>query len=201
MNNTTRPEEVGWSKKPASSGKLSDLQKILRLAINSFSKGKYSMAVDYCRKVVNGIHGADQQELATEAYYIWCLSNLKTEKFNDTRKVCYEARLKLGNYLDLVYFEILIAGVAGETGRIPKLARNFVGLYEVAGGKFNPQKEKTHNRIGEVLLMSAQALEQLHETPEALNVYEKYLSLFPDDAPIKERVDILTDQLNVNQEK
>jgi|GEM_PF-2895324 len=201
MNNITRSDEIGKNRQPLSSGKLSDLQKILRLAFNSFSKGKYSMAIDYCRKAVSAIPGKDHSELAAEAYYIWCLSNLKLEKVNDARKVCYEARLKLGNYLDLVYFEILIAAVSGETGRIPKLVRNFVDLYEAAGDNYSPQKEKTHNRIGEVLLMSGQALEQTHKTREALDIYNKYLSLFPEDIPIKERVDILTNQLNVYQEK
>ncbi|UCC78335.1 MAG: hypothetical protein JSW64_08585 [Candidatus Zixiibacteriota bacterium] len=201
MNNATRSDEIGKDTQPASSGKLSDLQKILKLAANSFSKEKYSMAVDYCRKAISAIHGTGHSQFAAEAYYIWCLSDLKMDKFDDARKACYEARLKLGNYLDLVYFEIVIAAVGNETERIPKLAKSFIELYNAAGDKFSPLKEKTHDRIGEVLLMGGQALEQTHKTPEALDFYKEYLTLFPDDALIKERVDILTDSLNVERVK
>lgn len=201
MNKAARDTGNTGKKQTAFPGRLSDLQKIMKLAFNSFSKEKYSLAVDYCRKAVGAIHGTDHPEYAADAYYIWCLSSLKMGKLDDARKACYEARLKLGNYLDLVYFEILIAAVGNETERIPKLAQSFKELYEAAGDKFNPLKEKTHDRFGEVLLMGGQAFEQLHKIPEALDIYEKYLSLFPDDAAIKERVNILADQLNVKHKK
>ena len=196
MNNTTRFNEIGKNTQPASTGKLSDLQKILKLAANSFGKEKYSLTIDYCRKAVNAVDGTDQHKLAAEAYYIWCLSCFKMNKYEDARKVCYEARLKLGNYLDLVYFEILIAAVNGEIDRIPKFAKSYREIYEAAGDKFNPLKEKTHDRIGEVMLMSGQALEQVQKKSEALDIYKKYLSKFPDDVPIKGRVEVLANQIN-----
>lgn len=196
MNKAARDTGNTGKAQAAFPGKLSDLQKIMKLAFNSFSKEKYSLAVDYCRKAVGAIHGTDHPEFAADAYYIWCLSSLKMGKLDGARKACYEARLKLGNYLDLVYFEILIAAVGNETDRIPKLAKSFMELYEAAGDKFNPLKEKSHDRIGEVLLMGGQALEQTGNTPEALDFYRKYLTLFPDDDPIKERVEILADQVN-----
>ncbi|UCE67818.1 MAG: hypothetical protein JSU85_07375 [Candidatus Zixiibacteriota bacterium] len=196
MNNATRSTEIGKNTQSESSGKLSNLQKILRLALNSFSKEKYSMAIDYCRNAVSAIHDTDHSEFAAEAFYIWCLSCFKMNKYEEARKVCYEARLKLGNYLDLVYFEILIAAFIGETDRIPKFAKRYIEIYEAAGGKFNPSKEKTHDRIGEVMLMSGQALEQLRKKLEALDIYNKYLSLFPEDVPIRERVEVLSNQVN-----
>jgi len=194
MNSTTRSNEIGKTTQPASGGKLPDLQKILKLALNSFSKEKYSMTIDYCRKAVDVVNGTDQSELAAEAYYIWCLSCFKMDKYDDAKKVCYEARLKLGNYLDLVYFEILIAAVGGEIDRVPKFAKSYAELYQAAGGNFNSLKEKTHDRIGEVLLMSGQALEQAKKKSEALDIYRKYLSIFPDDDPIRERVGVLANQ-------
>ena len=115
----------------------------------------------------------------------------------EARKVCYEARRKLGNYLDLVYFEILIAAVNGEIRKIPKFAKSYLEIYEAADNKFNPAKEKTYGKIGEVLLMSGQALEEAQENGEALEVYKKYLELYPDDEPIKDRVNSM--ELNTGQ--
>jgi tetratricopeptide (TPR) repeat protein len=194
MNKNTRSNETVRGTQSASIGKLSDLRKIMKLAFNSFGKEKYSLAIDYCRKAIDAINGTAQRELAAEAYYLWCLSCLKNSRPDEAKKVCYEARLLLGNYLDSVYFEILIAAVKEEIDKIPRLVKNYMEIYEAAGGNFNPSKEKTHGRAGEVLLMGAQALEQAGEKIGALEFYNKYLSIFPDDGPIRERVDLLSDR-------
>jgi tetratricopeptide (TPR) repeat protein len=185
MNKYSRNIEFAASGQTASGGKLSDVQKILKLAINSFSKEKYSLAIDYCRKAVSAVNGG--KDPAAEAYYIWCLSSLKMAKPQEARKVCYEARLKLGNYLDLVYFETLVAAVNGELDKIPRFAESFLELYEAAVGNFDPYKEKTNIHIGEVLLMAGEALEQLQDTNRAADFYEKYLAIFPDDERVRER--------------
>jgi tetratricopeptide (TPR) repeat protein len=201
MNNTDRDKTAAENGHAVGQGKLSDLQRLMKLALNSFTKGKYTLTIDYCRKAVSAINGSELPDFAAEAYYIWCLSYLRMEKFDDARKVCYDARLKLGNYLDLVYFEILIAAVKGENEKIPRLVESFVELHEDAKDKFNPLKEKTHDKIGEVLLMAGQSLEQSGDVSGAIEIYNKYLRLFPDDSPIKDRVEVLTNQNNRIAEK
>ncbi len=187
-SNITENNQPGQS---AVSRDLSDTNKLLRLAFNSFCKEKYSLAIDYCRKAVIGSHGSESENHAVEAYYLWCLSNLKLNKMDDAKKVCYEARRKLGNYLDLVYFELLIAAVNGEVNKIPRFAKSYIDFYESANNKFDHVKERTSDKVGEVLLMSGQALEQSQQYTEALEVYKKYLKLYPNDGPIQDRVNSL----------
>jgi tetratricopeptide (TPR) repeat protein len=186
MNHISRTTESSASVQTTSGGKLSGMQRILKLAINSFSKGKYSLAIDYCRNAVNQIYG--REEPAAEAYYIWCLSYLKMNRPREARKVCYDARLKLGNYLDLVYFEILISAINEEMEKIPPFAERFVELYEKAGGVFDPYREKTNIHIGKVLLLAGQAHERLQDKSRADDYFKKYLSLFPEDESIIERL-------------
>lgn len=183
--------EKDQSRQSAGNGDLSDTNKLLRLAFNSFSKEKYSMAIDYCRKTVNGLHGSESEDQAVEAYYLWCLSNLKLNKMDDAKKVCYEARRKMGNYLDLVYFELLIAAVKGDINKIPRFAKSYMDLFEAANNEFDHIKERTADKVGEVLLMSGQALEQSQKYTEALKIYKKYLKLYPNDDPIQDRVNSL----------
>jgi len=167
-------------------GKFSDMRKIIKLATNSFNKEKYPLAIDYCRTAVNVANG--RKELVADAYYIWCMSCLKMNKPQDARKVCYDARLKLGNYLDLTYFEIQIATLTGEFDKIPRFAENYLELYYHAGREFDPSREKTSEKIGEVLLQAGQVLEQKQENTGAVDFYKKYLSFFPDDEPVRARV-------------
>jgi tetratricopeptide (TPR) repeat protein len=179
MNQYSRTREFSASRQTTSGGKLSDMQRILKLAVNSFGKGKYSLAIDYCRKAVNLINGC--KEPAAEAYYIWCLSCLKLHKTQEARNVCYDARLKLGNYLDLVYFEIVIAAINNELDKIPRFAEKFMELYEKAGGKFNRLREKANAHIGDVLLLAGMAYEKSKDKSRADDYFQKYLSIFPDD--------------------
>lgn len=186
-NGTTATVPAGQS---YAGGKFSNLQKIIKLASNSFNKEKYPLAIDYCRTVVNAANG--RKELAADAYYIWCMSCLKMNKPHDARKVCYDARLKLGNYLDLTYFEIRIAALTGELDKIPRFAESYLEIFYGAGRKFDPSREKTSEKIGEVLLLAGQVLEQKQEREGAADFYRKYLSIFPDDESIRERVAELT---------
>lgn len=186
MNKSSRNIEFATTDQTTSGGKLWDIQKILRLAVNSFRKKKYSLAIDYCRKVANAVNGGGR--FAAEAYYIWCLSCLKMNKPDDARKACYDARLKFGNYLDLVYFELLIATLKGELGKIPRFAERFVELYEEAGGKFDPFKEKTSEHIGKVLLLAGLAHEQLQDETRAADYYKRYQSIIPDEDSIIDKI-------------
>lgn len=167
-------------------GKFYDRRRIIKLASNSFNKEKYPLAIDYCRTAVNSGNG--RKELVADAYYIWCMSCLKMNNPQDARKVCYDARLKLGNYLDLIYFEIRIASLTGELDKIPRFAENYLELYYDAGGQFDPSREKSSEKIGEVLLLAGQVLEQKQEKAGAVDFYSKYLSIFPDNEPLRERV-------------
>lgn len=183
MNKNSRTFEFAATGQTPSGGKFSDMQRILKLAANSFSNGKYSRAIDYCRKAVDAAKcGKDP---AAEAYYIWCLSCLKMNNPAEAKKVCCDARLKLGNYLDLVYFEILIAAAKGESEKIPRFAESYMELYDDAAGKFDRHKEKSCDKIGEVLLLAGQALEQLNDKARAADFYDKFMSIYSDDEVAK----------------
>jgi tetratricopeptide (TPR) repeat protein len=197
MNKTKEFTVADANARYSASGKFSDLQNIMKLALNSLDKGKYSLAIDYCRRVVNGVRESDPRELLVEAYRIWCISFLKSNKPDDARKVCYEARRKLGNYRDLVYLELLIAAQSGEIDKIPRYVENYLQLYDVSGSRSGSAGVRSGDMTGEVLLKGAQAKEQLNDPAGALEMYRKYISLFPDDKPVSERIAQLAGQIDL----
>jgi tetratricopeptide (TPR) repeat protein len=201
MNNIYESSSVDGAPRSALIGKFPDLPNIIKVAANGLGKGKYSLAIDYCRKVVKSAGDRHSKALIAEAYYIWCLSCLKLDRPNDARKVCYEARLRLGNYLDLVYFELLIEATSGEVNKIPRYVDNYLQLHDAAGGGLGSAGEHSRDKIGEVLLIGGRAYERLENMAGALEIYKKYISLYPDDKPMAERIRQLTVQLNCAREK
>lgn len=174
--------------RPLTSGKFSDIQNIMKLASNSLSKEKYSLAADYCRKAVNAANESPSRDLIADAYYIWCMSCLKLERPREARKVCYEARLRLGNYIDLVYFELLIAAINEETDKIPKFVDNFLRMYDQNLCGPGAAGEKTRDNIGEVLILGGRANERLGNVPGAIEYYKRYISIFPEDKEVAKRI-------------
>lgn len=168
-----------------------DLERYMVLARNSFRVGKFELACDYCRQIADTALRLGRSEQAEQAYYIWCLANLKSGKYAEAKKVCFEARAKLGNNLNLLYFETLIAAVGNEIEKVPKLARNFKDLWNNQGAVSDEARAESREKLGEVLLMWGQALEQMRQYRDVIDVYNDYLKHFPEDAAISERINEL----------
>ena len=183
--------------RPLAQGRLSDLNKIFKLAVNGLGKGKHQLAIDYCRTIINNARIIDHREIIIEAYYIWCMSCLQLGKPFEARKACYEARLKLGNYLDLVYFEILIAAVNNEIDKILKFVDSYLELYDHPEDGFAPSGSHSREKIGDVLIMGGRAQEQAGNISGALDYYNRYIAIFPDHEPVHQLVEKLSAGQNV----
>ncbi len=173
---------------PARVPQAADLDKFMKLAKTSFGKRNFAITVDYCRTTVGDAISLRMPRIASEAYYLWCLANLQQNKFDEARQVCYDARRQLGNYLDIVYFELVIAAVNGETARVPKFAESFAELHAAIDLEKRDYGINTREKAGEVLLMWAQALEELGESENSIGIYEKYLAIHPEDKAIEDRL-------------
>jgi tetratricopeptide (TPR) repeat protein len=165
-----------------------DLRELITLARNSFSGGDFIAAVECCRKASEYKGLSDDDALAHEIYYLWCLANLKTGGLDETIKVCSDARRKLGDYLDLAYFELIVAIMQGEPESVLSLAQEYLKLWNNEKENDAPWRSRTHDRVGEVMLMTGQTLEQMHLTVEAIEIYKKYLAIFPEDKAISDRI-------------
>ena len=165
-----------------------DLQELIALARNSFNEGDFIGAAECCRKASENKHLSDGNELAYEIYYLWCLANLKTGKLDEAINACSDARRKLGDYLDLAYFELIVAIMKGEPESVLSSAQNYLKLWINEKENNDPSKSRTGDRVGEVFLMMGQTLEQIHQTAEAIEIYKKYLAMFPEDRAIEDRI-------------
>jgi len=167
---------------------VADLQELIALARNSFSEGDFTGAAECCRRASENKRLSDDNKLAYEIYYLWCLANLKMGKLDEAIKVCSDARRRLGEYLDLAYFELIIAIMIGEPESVLSLAQNYLKLWNNEKENNDPLKSRTRDRVGEVLLMLGQTLEQIHRTADAIEIYKKYLAIFPEDKAIEDRI-------------
>lgn len=165
-----------------------DLRELMTLARNSFGGGDFDGAAECCRRASEDERLSYDNALAYEIYYLWCLANLKTEKLDETLKVCSDARRKLGEYLDLAYFELIVAINKGEPEDVLSRAQSYLRLWNNDREDNDPRKSQTRDRMGEVLLMLGQTLEQMRKTADAIEIYKKYLALFPDDKAIESRL-------------
>ena len=164
------------------------LNTLISLAEESFRTGRYTLAIEYCGQIAELAEIFKIDEIAVQAYYIMCLATLKLKLYADAEKICATAREKLGDYLDLAYFRLLINAVRGDTFKIPDLALEFIEIYDKSAVNPDPAKIRTCRKIGEVLLMWGQALEELGEPEEAVTIYEKYVELYPDDKGVASRI-------------
>lgn len=176
------------SEGPACSEWEADLRELMTLARDSFGEGDFAGAAECCRKASEYKGLSDDDTLAYEIYYLWCLANLKTGRLDETIKVCSDARRKLGDYLDLAYFELIIAIMQGEPESVLSRAQEYLKLWNNEKENNAPWRSRTHDRVGEVMLMTGQTLEQMRNTADAIEIYKKYLALFPGDKAIESRL-------------
>lgn len=172
----------------ACSESAADQRELMALARNAFSDGDFIGAAECCRNASENKRLTDEGQLAGEIYHLWCLSNLKTGKLDETLKVCSEARRKLGEYLDLAYFELIVGIMKGEPESVLSSAQSYLESWNNEKENSDPWKSRTRDRLGEVLLMMGQTLEQIHSKAEAIEIYKKYLALFPEDKAIEDRL-------------
>ncbi len=173
--------------------KLEDQTRFLSLAQISFQKGKYSLVIDYCRQVADNALIAKWNDLALEAYYLWCLSDIKLRRFDDARKICYDARSKLGNSIEMVHIELMIAVESNDSDKILRFAQGFMELWNNLSKDDARDKTRMYDKAAEVLLIWARALEKLNNINEACKIYERYLAICPNDE-IKRHMTELTNK-------
>jgi hypothetical protein len=118
---------------PKLSGKIKPLSKygyadFMRLATNSYRTGNFGRAVDNCRLAVEMAERVKDLKGMAEAYDLWINSLLMEKKYQAIKKLCCEARSKLGNYLDLVYYEFLMACDTNDSLIARKLAFEFIEI-------------------------------------------------------------------------
>jgi tetratricopeptide (TPR) repeat protein len=164
------------------------LNTLISLAEESFRTGRYTLAIEYCSQITELAEIFKIDEIACQGYYIQCLAALKLSLYDDAERACNLAREKHGDYLDLAYFRLLLAAVRGTIARVPELALDYIRIFDESAADPDPNKIKTCHKIGEVLLMWGQALEELCEPEEAVTIYEKYIELYPDDKAISGRL-------------
>lgn len=167
---------------------LADLQELIALARDSFSEEDFTGAAECCCKASQYEQLSDGNELAYEIYYLWCLANLKMGKLDEAMNVCSDARRKIGEYLDLAYFELIAAIMKGDPESVLSSAQSYLKLWNNEKENNDPLKSRTRDRVGEVLLMLGQALEQMHRTGDAIEIYKKYLVVYPEDKAIEDRL-------------
>lgn len=165
-----------------------DLRELMTLARSSFGGGDFAGAAECCRRACEDKRLSDDDAIVYEIYYLWCLAYLNTEKLDETLKVCSDARRRLGEYLDLAYFELIVAVKKGEPDDVLSRAQSYLRLWKNDKENNNPRKSQTGDRVGEVLLMMGQTLEQTRNTEDAIEIYKKYLALFPHDEAIESRL-------------
>jgi tetratricopeptide (TPR) repeat protein len=164
------------------------LNTLMSLAEESFRTGRYTLAIEYCSQITELAEIFKIDEIACQGYYILCLAALKLKLYDDAERLCNTAREKLGDYLDLAYFRLLISAVRGETAKIPDLSLEFIEIFDKSAINPDPSKIRTCHKIGEVLLMWGQAVEELGEPEEAVAIYEKYLEIYPDDKGVSAHI-------------
>lgn len=116
-----------------SSGKIKPLSKygyadFMRLATNSYRTGNFGRAVDNCRLAVEIAERVKDHKGMADAYDLWINALIAEKKNQAIKKLCCEARSKLGNYLDLVYYEFLMARDSNDSLIARKLAIEFVEI-------------------------------------------------------------------------
>lgn len=116
-----------------SGGKIKPLSKygysdFMKLAANSYRTANFGRAVDNCRLAVEMAERSRDLKSMAEAYDLWINALLAEKKYSAIKKLCCEARSKLGNYLDLVYYEFSMARLSGDNLVTRKLAAEFIEI-------------------------------------------------------------------------
>lgn len=121
----------------------------LKLARNSYAVKKYSRAIDNCRLAVDMAIKNKNNQAAAEAYDLWINILLEEGKYAEVKKTACEARSRIGNYLDLLYYEFLASLHLGNPENSARLGREFIQLAGSASGK-DSFGARNKNKVDEV---------------------------------------------------
>lgn len=125
-------------------------EKFIQLARNSFKGERYFRAADNCRLAVEFALRRNNHHQAAEAYDLWIKSLSKKRKYSEVKKVCCEARSKLGNHLDLLYYEAKAAFFSGDIKVSARLAKEYIEFRNKASVKSLPYLNKSYDKLDEV---------------------------------------------------
>ncbi len=184
MQRTNTAHSVTPDEKRAGAG--SSLESLIVEAERANRAGDMTLVAERCRRIAGFALEIENKPLAAESFYACILANLKLGRYEAAREACRASRDDLGEYLDLVYFELLIEAASGKIENVPVLAERFMALQ--AGNQDHPSMNKTSGAAGQVLLMWGQALEQLRSPASAMEIYGKYLEIYPQDNAIRDRL-------------
>lgn len=145
----------------------------LKLARNSYAIKKYSRAIDNCRLAVDmAIKNNDNLE-AAEAFNLWINILLEEKKYSEVKKVTCDARSKLGNYPELLYYEFKASLNLPNISNAIKLGREFIQTTCGEMADSHENKAELSEKIMEVKALLA-AIEQ--DSKNCLPNGEKYES-------------------------
>ena len=109
----------------------------MKLALNSFNGKKYARAVDNCRLAVEIALKEKRNKQAAEAYELWIKALFEEKKLSEIKRICCEARSKLGNYLDLLYYEFDAALLSNDKIHARRFANEYLEMLD-KGKNDNP---------------------------------------------------------------
>ena len=169
-------------------GREDNLLSLYTSARESFAADDFDGASRFCRKASTAKISAEELPTLCEVYYLGCLAAMKSSRPDEVIDICSGARARLGDFLDLAFFELIAASSINAVVEVPRLAEKYMRLWKLTNKEDHPYKQHTFGLAGQVMLMWGQALEQLGEPVEALTIYKQYLNLHPEDRIIESRI-------------
>jgi hypothetical protein len=118
---------------PKLPGKIKPLSKFgyadfMKLATNSYKTKNFGRAVDNCRLAIEIAERVKDLKGMADGYDLWISALVAEKKYSAIKKLCCEARSKLGNYLDLTYYEFQTACNSGDSQIAKKLAAEYLEI-------------------------------------------------------------------------
>lgn len=145
----SQDRKITYDRNMKSLGRFS-FEKFIKLARNSFKVERYLRAADNCRLAVEIALRQNNRQQAAEAFDLWIKSLFKKKKYSEVKKVCCDARSKLGNHLDLLYYEAKAAFSSGDFKVSARLAREYIEFRKKTKVKSSTSLNKTYEMFDEM---------------------------------------------------
>jgi hypothetical protein len=123
----------------------------MKLAINSFRVKKYGRAADNCRLAAEiALRERDNGGLV-KVFDLWLNALLEDGKFGEVKKICCEARSKLGSYPDLLFYEFKVARNKNEAVIARKLGEEYIEMLKKSPADKNAWGINTEKSMAEIM--------------------------------------------------